>query len=325
MFKPEILAPGGSFNAAIHAFEAGADAVYIGMSSFSARKGAKNFTLESLRRLKSYVEKSGKKIYVALNTIIKDNELRDVIILLHHLSLIEVDGIILQDPGLAYIIKHHFPQLEIHASTQMAVHNSQGVQILKEEGFRRIILARELTLKEIREIRETHRDVELEVFIHGAMCYSFSGICLASGVLLGRSGNRGECGQVCRTWFDSDQGSKYSFSANDMKAGTLVKELQEMGIDSLKIEGRLKSPEYVSHTVSYYSALINDDSSKSIKEDNLAALAFSRNQTKAFFTTPKGENMINNQYTSHTGIKAGRITSAERGRFKQISPIETAF
>ena len=316
MFKPEILAPGGSFNTSIHAFEAGADAVYIGMSSFSARKGAKNFTLDELRRLKSYAVEHNKKIFVALNTILKEQELDEMIHLLHHLFLIRIDAVILQDPGLAYIIKNFFPQIEIHASTQMAVHNADAVEFLKNEGFSRIILARELSLSEIRKIRELHRDVELEVFIHGAMCYSFSGICLASGTLLGRSGNRGECGQICRTWFESSSGNKYQFSANDLKAGTLAKDLQKMGINSLKIEGRLKNPEYVSHTVSYYRSLLdNKDKDIVLKEETLSELSFSRNQTTAFFNNPKGENMINNRFASHTGIPAGKIISAGNKSF----------
>ena len=316
MFKPEILAPGGGFNSSIHAFEAGADAVYIGMSSFSARKGAKNFSLENLRRLKAYAVKNNKQIFVALNTVIKDEELEDITKLLHHLTLIEVDAIILQDPGLAYIIKKYFPSLIMHASTQMAVHNSQGVDFLKSMGFKRVILSRELTFNEIKQIREDHRDVELEVFIHGAMCYSFSGICLASGTLLGRSGNRGECGQVCRTWFESTTGNQYQFSANDLKAGSIVKDLQNIGIESLKIEGRLKSPEYVSHTVSYYRYLIDDEDREKVKnEESLSSLSFSRNQTQGFFNSPKGLDMVNNQFASHTGILAGKILSTKKQGF----------
>lgn len=313
MFIPEILAPGGSFNSSIHAFEAGADAVYIGLSSFSARKGAKNFSLDSLRKLKSYSEKHNKKIYIAINTVLKEIELEEVIYLLHHLTLLQVDALILQDPGLAYIIKNYFPSLEIHASTQMAVHNSRGVQVLKDAGFSRIILARELTLKEITIIRENHRDVELEVFIHGAMCYSFSGVCLASGTMLGRSGNRGECGQICRTWFDDNQ---YRFSANDMKAGSLIKQLQGIHIDSLKIEGRLKNPEYVSHTVSYYRSLLDGGKkSETERESVLSSLSFSRNQTTAFLESPKAIDMIDNQYASHKGIIAGKVISSGKGKF----------
>jgi putative protease len=316
MSNLEILAPGGGFNSSIHAFEAGADAVYIGMSSFSARKGAKNFTLEQLRRLKAYAVEFNKKIFVAINTILKEEEMPEVIRMLHHLSLINIDGIILQDTGLAYIIKTYFPEIEIHASTQMAVHNSQGVAFLKRYGFSRIILARELTLQEIKHIRNEHKDVELEVFIHGAMCFSFSGICLASGMILGRSGNRGACGQICRTWFESEQGNTYQFSANDLKAGTLVKQLKEIGIDSLKIEGRLKSPEYVSHTVSYYRFLIDGKNEKKVdEEEELSALSFSRDQTTAFLSNHKGDNMVNNRFASHTGIPAGRVVSVGHKSF----------
>jgi len=316
MKKPEILAPGGSFNSALHAYGAGADAVYAGMSAFSARKGAVNFTLEQLRRLKSYASDQNKKIYIAINTVIKESETGSVIELLHRLSEIEIDGIILQDPGLAYILENYFPGLDRHASTQMAVHNSQGVAFLKDAGFRRIILSRELTLGEIEKIRRDHEDVELEVFVHGAMCYSFSGICLASGQLLGRSGNRGECGQICRTWFDGEEKHRFSFSANDLKGGENVLKLAEMGIDSLKIEGRLKSPEYISHTVSYYKSILSGKSRGEVKEkEALSSIAFSREQTAAFFTSKKGENMVGNSYPGHRGIPVGRVLTSGEGRF----------
>jgi len=325
MKKPEILAPGGSFNSALHAFEAGADAVYAGMSAFSARKGAVNFTQEQLRRLKSYASETNKKIYIAINTVIKESEIEPVIELLHHLSEVEVDGIILQDPGLAYILEKYFPGLDRHASTQMAVHNSQGVDFLKEAGFKRIILSRELTLEEMEKIRKDHEDVELEVFVHGAMCYSFSGICLASGQLLGRSGNRGECGQICRTWFDGEEKHRFSFSANDMKSGEIALKLAEMGIDSLKIEGRLKSPEYVSHTVNYYNSLLSGKSREAVKEEeDLSSIAFSREQTPAFFNSPKGENMVGNRYPGHRGVPAGRVISSEGGRFTLKSKLPLA-
>ncbi len=319
----EILAPGGGFNSSIHAFEAGADAVYVGMKSFSARKGANNFSLESLRSLKSYAVKNNKKIFVAINTVIKNEELPELITLLHKLMLIEIDAVILQDVGLAYIIRTFFPQLVMHGSTQMAVHNSEGVQELKKLGFSRIILSRELTLKEIKVLREKHMDIELEVFIHGALCYGFSGICLASGILLERSGNRGECGQICRTWFDGEDGHKFSFSANDFNSGSLILELQEIGIDSFKIEGRLKSPEYASHTVSCYKSIINGDSKKIIdKENQLSAISFSRNQTTAFLTNPKGIDLINNKYPSHTGIIAGKVISSDKNSFMLKSEVD---
>lgn len=314
MKKPEILAPGGGFNSALHAYEAGADAVYAGMSAFSARKGAVNFSTEQLRRLKSYTDREHKKIYIAINTVIKQSEMEDILILLHSLSEIRIDGIILQDPGLAYILEKYFPAIDRHGSTQMAVHNSQGVAVLKDAGFKRLILSRELSLKEIERIRRDHEDVELEVFIHGAMCYSFSGICLASGRLLGRSGNRGECGQVCRTWFDGQDRHRFAFSANDMKAGESVRELAGMGIDSLKIEGRLKSPEYVSHTVRYYRNLIDGAHEREIrKEGELSSIAFSREQTPAFFNSGKGENLVGNRFPGHRGVSAGKVLSSGKG------------
>ena len=311
--RPELLAPAGSLSAAYHAFQAGADAVYFGLKEFSARKGAQNFTMEEVARLKGFAESQAKRIYAALNTVIREEELQAVAAVLYDLQSLGVDGVIIQDLGVLYLLHRWFPRLPIHASTQMAVHNAEGVEILKALGVKRIILARELRREEINMIRTAHPDVELEVFIHGALCYSVSGLCLASGLLLGRSGNRGECAQICRSWFTVEipsshiskelslaatapiysvespltpsrtpshrppinapsttptasslaKGGKplegHFFSCKDLALREEVLELRSMGIDALKIEGRLKSPEWVAAVTAYYRGILDGD------------------------------------------------------------------
>jgi putative protease len=203
MKRPEILAPGGSFSSAYYAFEAGADAVYLGLKDFSARKKAENFTPEEIRRLKTAWP--DKKLYLALNTLLQDRDLQSLLPFLPQLLDLPLDAVILQDYGFAALLKDylasHPSAPSLHASTQMAVHSLQGAEFLQSQGFSRIVLARELAFQEIAAIQRGVPELELEVFVHGANCYGFSGLCLASGLLLGRSANQGECAQVCRTWF----------------------------------------------------------------------------------------------------------------------------
>ena len=202
----EILAPAGSFEAAVAAFEGGADAVYLGLSDFSARKAAKNFSKEELRSLKTLAESKGKKIFAALNTVIKEDETGSALDAARFLSDISADAVILQDIGFATLLKKLFPTLTLHASTQMAVHTVEGVKFLKSQGFSRVVLSREVPLDLITKIKKEVPDMELEVFVHGALCYSFSGLCLASGMVLGRSGNRGMCAQLCRRYYETEDG-----------------------------------------------------------------------------------------------------------------------
>ena len=194
----ELLSPAGSFDAGFYALASGADALYLGLSAFSARKSAKNFSLDEFARIKALAESKGKKIYAAVNTVISEEEMPAAVGLLYDLNALGVDGIIVQDFGLLSVLRKNFPHICVHASTQMGIHNSAGVRVLQRAGVSRIILARELTLPEIGRIRRECPDAELEVFIHGALCYGFSGLCLASGILLGRSGNRGDCAQLCQ-------------------------------------------------------------------------------------------------------------------------------
>ena len=259
----ELALPAGSLQAALHAFEGGADAVYLGLRQYSARKHATNFSFEELAQLKQESVRLGKAIYVTLNTLLDDQELLGIIPTLRRLELLEPDGIIVQDLGLSSVILDEFPSLPVHASTQIAVHTTEGVRQLQRLGFSRIVLARELTYAQIEEIRKSCADVDLKVFIHGAMCYGFSGLCMASHYLTGRSANRGECAQICRTWFTTEGTdeikSGYFFSMTDLASGSEVTRLRDIGINSLKIEGRMKSPAYVRFAARYYRMILDGE------------------------------------------------------------------
>ena len=315
------MAPAGDFQSAYQALTHGADAVYLGLQEFSARKAAKNFSLDEVRRIVQFAHERGQAVYLAMNTLVKEAELTPLIELLHHVSLLGTDGIIVQDLGLARVIKEHFPSLKLHGSTQVAVHNASGVRFLQGIGFTRVVLARELTMQEISSIREECPDVELKIFIHGALCYSISGMCLASGMILGRSGNRGACGQICRTF--SEVSSKdgagpygYYFSMKDLSLNERVRELQEIGIDSLKIEGRMKSPSYTAGVSAMYRAILDG---KKYDPDR-ADLAFSRVSAAGWageYHRPDRDDhdtsLVNPSFSGHTGIKAGVITGRDRG------------
>jgi putative protease len=316
--KPELLAPGGSFLSAYYAFQAGADGVYLGMQEFSARKAAANFTPEQLRRLLGVARQRGGKVYLALNTVVRESELPRAAGILHLAESLGLDGVIVQDLGIAELARRHFPSLALHASTQMAVHNAAGLRMARELGFRRVILARELDLDSIRRLREGNPGIELEVFIHGALCYSFSGLCLASWALTGRSGNRGDCAQICRSRFRSEDGRRgYFFSCRDLYLGPEVCELAALGIDALKIEGRMKSPEYVFHTVKLYRAILDRGPQLGGEElaelERRSALGFARERTRAYLRNPGGERLIDAEFPGHRGALLGTVQAARGG------------
>ena len=318
MKKPELLAPGGSFLAAYYAFQAGADGVYLGMQEFSARKAAANFTPEQLRRLLGVARERGGKVYLALNTVVREQELPRAAETLFLAESLGLDGVIVQDLGIGELARRHFPSLPLHASTQMAVHNSAGLRVARELGFRRVILARELDLDTIRALRAENPDIELEVFIHGALCYSFSGLCLASWALTGRSGNRGDCAQICRSLYRCEDGEGFFFSSRDLYLGPEVRELAATGIDALKIEGRMKSPEYVFHTVRLYRAILDRGEELGGEEleelERRSALGFARERTRAYIHDPRGECLIDAAYPGHRGALLGKAESVRDGR-----------
>ncbi len=306
MCKPELLAPAGSPESFHAAIEAGADAIYLGLKSFNARQRAANFTSRTLSYLVPYAHKNKVKIYCALNTLVKQNELRQVVDLLYQLEQIGIDAVILHDWGVAGIVHTHFPKLALHASTQMVIHNSLGVKFCESFGFKRVILSRECTLSEIMAIKKT-TDIELELFIHGALCFSISGLCLASSYLGGNSGNRGYCTQVCRRKFISDNKSGFFFSPKDLCAIDLIPDFIQLGIASLKIEGRMKSAEYVYRVVSAYRNAINDPDTIPDAKEKLHS-DFGRQKTQAFFSARSGENIIDESSQPGTGIPLGPVT-----------------
>lgn len=310
----EILAPAGSFEAAVAAFEGGADAVYLGLSDFSARKAAKNFSKEELRSLKTLAAPDGKKIFAALNTVLKSSEINSALDAARFLSDISVDAVILQDIGFASLLKKLFPDLPLHASTQMAVHTVEGVRFLRSQGFSRVVLSREVPLDQIAKIKKEVPDMELEVFVHGALCYSFSGLCLASGMVLGRSGNRGMCAQLCRSYYETEEGKKgYFFSCNDLEYKDFVQQLKFAGVDSFKIEGRMKSPEYVFHTSALYRAVLDrSDYFDALKNSRIC---FARKATTGYLKNFSGNSLICGGYPGHRGVKIGVCEKKLKGRF----------
>jgi putative protease len=283
--KPELLAPAGSLEAFFAAMDAGADAVYTGLKAFSARAKARNVTLDELSGMVNYSHERGRKVYVTLNTLVKERELPALAETLADLEGLGIDAVILQDLAVWRLARRHFPGLELHASTQMTVHNAAGVRMLERLGFTRAVLARELSLAEIAAIRR-QTTLELEHFIHGALCFSFSGQCYFSSFLGGKSGNRGRCAQPCRRRYRYRNEDGYYFSTNDLSAIDLLPELAEAGVVSFKIEGRMKSAEYVASVVGAYRRVLDAppetrrDAVKAGKE--LLKLSFGRLPTRGF-------------------------------------------
>lgn len=317
VFKSELALPAGNLQCALYAFKGGADAVYLGMKLFSARAGAVNFSFEDLRKLKYVCQKENKKFYITLNTLVQDSDLNEVVKLLRQLEYLQPNGVIIQDLGIVNLIRKHFPSLEMHASTQLAVHTVDGVKELQSLGFKRVVLSRELSFDEIAEIRKQCPDVELKVFIHGALCYGFSGLCMASQFITGRSANCGSCAQICRTWFSCRETKQdaWFFSMKDLCLGDKVKQLQEAKIDSLKVEGRMKGPEYVYWCARYYRMLLDGKTEKDnevIWAKEAMQIAFSRDTTSGFFNTKtngstNSEIMVCSDYPSHRGIEVGIV------------------
>ncbi len=243
----EILAPAGNEQSLIAAVRSGADAVYLGTGAFNARRNADNFKDNSLAEAVNYCHGRGVKVYVTLNTLIRDEELPAFLTAAREVAEAGPDGVIVQDLAVVKVLKTICPDLPLVGSTQMSVHNAAGVKALEEMGFSRVVLARELTLEEIRKIRAETR-AELEVFVHGALCMSVSGMCYYSAMMGERSGNRGLCAQPCRL-NSSCNGRPYALSLKDMSFITRVRDLEAAGVCSVKIEGRMKRPEYVAAAV----------------------------------------------------------------------------
>lgn len=280
--KPEILAPAGSMESLIAAVRCGANAVYLGTKGINARRGATNFTFEELKQAVEYCHARDVKIYLALNILISDSE-RELAYKTVEAGLsLGVDAFIIQDLGLAKIIHSHFPTARMHASTQCSVNSPEGFKALEKMGFVRAVLPREMSLNEIKEIRQA-TDMELEMFVHGALCMCVSGQCYLSAMLGGRSGNRGLCAQPCRLGFSADASRSCDLSLKDLSLIGNINEIAQAGVVSLKIEGRMKRPEYVAAAVSSCKKAIDGEYSAS--DENTLKSVFSRTGfTDGYFT-----------------------------------------
>ncbi len=307
----ELLAPAGSFDAAIKAIEAGADAIYFGLPLFSARQAARNFDITQLRRLISAREQTGARLYLTVNTLIHQRELKQALRMTEEALSYGVDAVIVQDFGFAELLKKLIPDIELHASTQMAIHNVEGVRIAEEQGFSRVVLARELTPEQVGIIADSVPNVELEVFVHGALCYSFSGICLASGMEADRSANRGQCAQFCRSRYTMEGMSEgFFFSCRDLALHEEIAQYIAAGAKSLKIEGRMKSPSYVYHTTALYRSILDGHADIEQKKTD-SAIVFSRKSGMPYLITNSGEELIESEHPGHQGVflgSVGRIT-----------------
>jgi len=318
--NPEILAPAGSPDALMAAIESGANAVYLGLKSFNARGNAVNFSLSDLAHYAPLATEKNVKIYLTLNTIVKMNEMGPILEELAQAADCGIHGVILQDIGLNRVIAKYFPKLRRHASTQLAIHNLDGVRFCVDEGFERVVLARELTFAEIRDIRAAFspETIELEVFCHGAMCYTYSGMCFFSGSVGGRSGNRGECAYTCRKGYKILNDTQfpmapqplshhnYLFSMKDMNTLDVLPDLVATGIDSLKIEGRRKGPAYVSASVQAYRDRLDNRPTQDKEKD--LSLAFGRQYTRAFYQRGQyGDAPVDITATGTHGIHIGTL------------------
>ncbi len=284
---PELLAPCGSYEALMAAVEGGADAVYFGGTAFNARMNAKNFDRDDIRSAIAYCHERGVKAYITLNTQIYDRELKQA---LEHAAFcysVGADALIVADVGLSALIKKHIPDLELHASTQMTAHSLDGAERLYDMGFSRVVGARELSRENIRTLCTSRSEIEL--FVHGAICVSVSGQCLMSAMLGGRSGNRGQCAQPCRMCY----GGEYPLSVKDMCLASYIPELIDMGVASLKIEGRMKSPSYVYGVTKIYRKLLDERRAATDKEISELQRLFSRSGfTDGYYTSKVDSRML---------------------------------
>lgn len=324
MKRPELLAPAGSFDSLVAAIEAGCDAIYLSGKLYGARASANNFTDEELIKAINYAHLYGVKVYVTINILIYEAEVENFIKYVRFLHQNNVDAVIIQDIGMFDLIHKKFPNLEIHCSTQMHVHNLDGAKLAEQIGAKRVVLARETPIELIEQIkRETN--LEIEIFVHGALCISYSGQCLMSSLIGGRSGNRGTCAQCCRQPYDlycNDKkisNEKYLLSTKDLNTLDNIGQLIEANIDSLKIEGRMKRSEYVYYVVSLYRKAIDSylkNKSVNITDKDIYELKkiFNRKFTKGFIFHEKNNNFINSFRPNHLGVEIGKVIKVEKNR-----------
>ncbi len=294
MNMPELLAPAGSFEGVRAAVQSGATAVYMGFGTFNARRGAKNFTKEEMRQAISYCRARGVKTNITFNILALDKERQDAINDIKFLNEAGADALIVQDLGVARLIKECAPDMPIHASTQMTIHTLDGAITAKELGFSRVVLSRECTLEQIKYIT-ANAGIETEVFVHGALCMCYSGQCYLSAVIGQRSGNRGLCAQPCRLPYKYDGCKKqcYPLSLKDLSLAGWLEPIVNAGVSSLKIEGRMKRPEYAAIVTDIYARLLKEKRRPTVEEMKTLELVFSRDGfTDGYLTGKKGDNMF---------------------------------
>lgn len=330
----ELLAPAGSYEAFKAAVENGSNAVYLGGKSFSARASAANFDLEELQKAVRYAHERQVKVYVTVNILIADQEFQELFKYLYDLHQIGIDAVILQDIGVAELINRVLPEMETHASTQMTINTSWGARHLESLGFSRVVLARETSAEEIKVIAEK-TPLDLEVFVHGALCISYSGQCLMSSFIGGRSGNRGTCAQPCRMTYqlvnDEKQNllaqqniGEHLLSPRDLNLAEELADLKRIGVHSLKVEGRMKRPEYVATVIRLYRQAI--DRIADLPEDKPAAplltpgehqellQVFNRDFTGGYFRENLGAELMSYSRPNNRGTRLGRVSRFESGR-----------
>ncbi|MDD2397789.1 MAG: U32 family peptidase, partial [Tissierellia bacterium] len=317
----ELLAPAGSIESFYAAVNSGADSVYLGGKFFNARHNSRNFDNEEMKHIVKYAHNKGVKVYVTMNTVLKDNEITDALNYAIFLYENDVDAVIVQDLGLLYLINKYIPDFPVNISTQAAVYNEFGVKFFEELNVKKIIMARELSIQELKKVVK-NTDTDLEVFIHGALCTCYSGQCYMSSFLGGRSGNRGKCAQPCRlsySFFDKEQNREIEdyntiplLSLKDFIAGETIYELIEAGIKTFKIEGRMKGPAYTSSVVEYYKQIIdnyysgNNIDSTYLKDKAMAT--FSRGYTNGYLKPSKDDEMY---AKLSSGVKGENIEEIE--------------
>ena len=302
----KIVAPAGNMERFYAAVKAGAQEIYMGLKGFGARRNAENFTLEEYKEALDYAHKRGVRIFLTLNTIMMEKEMDFLYENLKALYEHGLDAVIVQDLGYFRYMKENFPDMEYHGSTQMTVGNHIEAEYLRKIGFKRVVLPREMTFEEIKKIRE-NTSIELEIFVSGALCICYSGNCYMSSFIGSRSGNRGMCAQPCRKEYTDSKGNKgYLLSPKDQLMGyDEIQKLKEIGIESIKVEGRMKDPNYVFETVGYYSQMINGE-----KAEERVSEIFNRGYSKGYFHGADS-SLINKNYSYNLGKEIGLIFGRE--------------
>ena len=321
--RPEILAPAGSFDSLIAAVQCGADAVYLGGKGMNARRSAGNFDAEELRRAVEYCHLRDVKVYQTINIVMFQHETDEAIDTIRQAAEAGVDAVLTQDLAIARMVRECAPSLPIHASTQMSIHNIEGVRLCEELGFSRAVLARELTAGEIAAICAA-TPLEIEVFVHGALCMSVSGQCYLSSMIGGRSGNRGLCAQPCRLPFSTDGGGEYALSLKDLSLADRIGELTRMGVASLKIEGRMKRPEYVAAAV---TAVRRAREGEPVDFETLRSIFSRSGFTKGYFDGKIDREMFGRRQKEDVTSAAGVLGELEKLYAKEnpLVPVTMGF